>query len=232
MRTSTIFAAGTLVASALAAPSPRGYGGWGNRGGRGWGKHGQNGNADVCLTDGDALAAADIFRHLIQEYSDELALDALTEDFVDWTSAVAIIRNRGAELPFIVNEILFDGRQAFMDAQGSQPQIPFETLNVFHGCNSTTVRWQTTRSANGQKTETADIPVVGIAILETVPDADNSYGFRVKTLFSEFNAAAWLVNNGVFKPNGTFSPVGVDPTPAPKPAKRAVFDDSLRGPAI
>jgi hypothetical protein len=36
--------------------------------------------------------------------------------------------------------------------------------------------------------------------METVPDADNSYGFRIKVLYSEFNAAAWLVNNGVFTP--------------------------------
>jgi hypothetical protein len=36
--------------------------------------------------------------------------------------------------------------------------------------------------------------------METVPDKDNSYGFRIKVLYSEFNAAAWLVNNGVFTP--------------------------------
>ena len=36
--------------------------------------------------------------------------------------------------------------------------------------------------------------------METVPDSNNSYGFRIKVLYSEFNAAAWLVNLGVFTP--------------------------------
>lgn len=182
----------------------------------------------TCLTDEQAAAGAEIFRRLIQDYSDELALDALTEDFVDYSSAVNIIRNRGNEGPFVVNEISFNGRAAFMAAQGSQPEIPFDTLNTFHGCNHVATRWQTLRSANGQATESNDIvsssfflllaveerkriptnipssptqPVVGNGILVTVPDSNNTYGFRVKELYSEFNAAAWLVNNGVFTPS-------------------------------
>jgi hypothetical protein len=78
-------------------------------------------------------------------------------------------------------------------------------------------------------------PVVGLAVLETIPASDNQYGFRVKNLFSEFNAAAWLVNNGVFKPNGTVSPVGVAPvllSATSKPAKRDLEGNDLRGPAI
>lgn len=111
----------------------------------------------TCLTDEQAAAGAEIFRRLIQDYSDELALDALTEDFVDYSSAVNIIRNRGNEGPFVVNEISFNGRAAFMAAQGSQPEIPFDTLNTFHGCNHVATRWQTLRSANGQATESNDI---------------------------------------------------------------------------
>jgi hypothetical protein len=142
-----------------------------------------------------------------------------------------------------VNAVSFDGRAAFMAAQGSQPQIPFNTLNTFHGCNHVATRWQTLRSANGQPTEANDIvssipsvppsshhsltssffllplqPVVGNGILVTVPDSENSYGFRVKELYSEFNAAAWLVNNGVFTPSAvtTSNP----PIATPGPAKR------------
>lgn len=110
-----------------------------------------------CVNDTQAAAGAEIFRQLIQEYSDELALDALTEDFVDWTSAVNIIRNRGNEGPFVVNAVSFSSRAQFMAAQGSQPQIPFDTLNTWHGCDAITTRWQTLRSANGQATEANDI---------------------------------------------------------------------------
>ena len=84
-----------------------------------------------CLSAEQAQQASDIFRTLIQEYSDEFALEALTEDFVDWTSAVNIIRNRGNDYPFVVNEVSFASRAEFMAAQGSQPQIPFDTRKTF-----------------------------------------------------------------------------------------------------
>ncbi|KAF1818061.1 uncharacterized protein K489DRAFT_298998, partial [Dissoconium aciculare CBS 342.82] len=149
-----------------------------------------------CLTQTNAQAGAEIFRQLIQNYTNTLALEALTDDFVDYSSAVNLIRNRGNEGPIKVNGVSFDGRPQFMAAQGSQPQIPFDTLNVFWGCDHVAMRWQTLRSANGQKTERSRIPVVGNAILHTVPDNSNSYGFRIKTLYSEFNAGAWMLNLG------------------------------------
>ena len=112
-------------------------------------------NDCYCLSDGDAAKAADIFRALIQEYSDELALDALTEDFVDYASSVNIIMNHGGDAPKSLTAPTFDSRQAFMDGQGSQPQIPFKKLHIFHGCDSVSMRWMTKRSAKGQATESA-----------------------------------------------------------------------------
>jgi hypothetical protein len=55
-----------------------------------------------------------------------------------------------------------------MDAQGSQPKIPFKKLNIFHGCNSVSMRWMTKRSAKGQESEVDDIvsPFLRIASLE------------------------------------------------------------------
>ena len=157
-----------------------------------------------CMSDSDAQDAADIFQELIQNYSDKLAKKTLTKDFKDYSSAVNIIMNSGNEGPKILTEPTFNTRKEFMDGQGSQPEIPFEQLNVFHGCDSVSVRWTTSRSAAGQATETDDLPVVGIAILETVAAGPNDkYNFRIKTIYSEFNAAAWLVNLGVFVPEET-----------------------------
>jgi len=110
-----------------------------------------------CLTADDAEQLAEVFRQLIQDYSTELALSALTEDFVDYSSAVNIIMNKGAQYPKNITGPTFDGRQAFMSGQGSQPKIPFERLQTFYGCDSVSVRWMTTRSGNGQKTEVAAI---------------------------------------------------------------------------
>jgi len=78
------------------------------------------------------------------------------------------------------------------------------------------------------------IPVIGNAIMSVVPAEANNplgYRFRIKTLYSEFNAAAWLVNNGVYRPNGTVDYINQNTTTV---AKRSLehFDESLRGPAI
>jgi hypothetical protein len=150
MHLPTLLLTTTIFTTALAAP-------WGphNWFGRGSG----NGKAPFarCLTQTNANAGAEIFRQLIQNYTNTLALEALTEDFVDYSSAVNLIRNRGNEGPIRVNGVSFDGRPQFMAAQGSQPQIPFDTLNVFWGCDHVAMRWQTLRSANGQKTEKSRI---------------------------------------------------------------------------
>lgn len=48
----------------------------------------------------------------------------------------------------------------------------------------------------------------GLVILETIPaEEGNQYPYRVHTIYSEFNSAAWLVNLGVFKPEGPVTPV-------------------------
>ena len=70
------------------------------------------------------------------------------------------------------------------------------------------MRWLTTRSAQGQATEAAAIPVPGLCILETEPaEVGNEYNYRIHTIYSEFNTAAWLVNLGVFNPAGEVTPV-------------------------
>jgi hypothetical protein len=35
----------------------------------------------------------------------------------------------------------------------------------------------------------------------------NEYDYRIHTIYSEFNSAAWLVNLGVFVPAGEVTPV-------------------------
>lgn len=176
MRTAAIFvAASALVSSVMAVPAPAAVaapeanavaapapGNWKSKGRWGWGRagawhrKGKKGD-DQCLTDDDAAQVASIFQQLIQGYTLELTNEALTEDFVDWSSAVNIIRNRGGEGPNVVNAVTFTSREEFSANHGKQPNIPFDTLNVFHGCNTTSVRWQTLRSGNGQPNEQAAI---------------------------------------------------------------------------
>ena len=55
--------------------------------------------------------------------------------------------------PLDITQPVFTGRHNFMAGQGSQPEIPFKQLAVFHGCDSVSMRWLTKRSAKGQETE-------------------------------------------------------------------------------
>ncbi|KXT01999.1 hypothetical protein AC578_6538 [Pseudocercospora eumusae] len=158
---------------------------------------------ETCMTKKEAHIAADIFRRLIQEYTHELALEALTEDFVDYASSVNIIINKGASHPKDMNAPTFASRAAFIDGQGKQPQIPFETIKVFPGCRHVSMRWKSDRSANGHASEVDKIPVHGNVIVEVEPsEPGNTFNWRVSHIWSEFNSAAWLVNLGVFKPGG------------------------------
>jgi len=105
----------------------------------------------TCVQESDAKAMADVFQGLIQNYTADLATSALTTDFDDYSSSVNIIINQGGTAPQNLTAPTFSGRQAFMDGQGSQPKIPFTQLNLFYGCDSVSLRWETTASAAGQK---------------------------------------------------------------------------------
>ena len=87
----------------------------------------------------------------------------------------------------------------------------FSPLKVWHTCDGVvSMVWESLRSGKGQENETAAVPVVGVAVLETELATKSTdleleraraggYNCRIHTLWSEFNTAAWLVNNGGIK---------------------------------
>lgn len=159
MRAAAIVAvASALFSTVLAMPTPDAHDDpkhW-KQSKKPWWKN-KSTTSKKCLTSDDADEVAELFRQLIQGYTLELTNEALTEDFIDYSSAVNIIRNRGGEGPLVVNGITFASREEFSAGHGRQPNIPFDTLNVWYGCSHTSVRWQTLRSGNGQPTEQAAI---------------------------------------------------------------------------
>ena len=175
MRAATIASVAALASTSLAAPWQGWQWGNKNHGGRPGGYQGGRpgkwngpgsyndtdgtipGQGAQCLTKAEGEEAADVFRLLIQEYSDELALEWLTEDFVDWSSSVNGIINGGGDTPKPLDQPTFASRQEFMDGQGSQPEIPFETLGVWVGCDFASMRWTTSDSAAGQETKAAEL---------------------------------------------------------------------------
>jgi len=72
--------------------------------------------------------------------------------------------------------------------QGTQANIPFRILNVWHNCNTVTLRWVS-----------ALVPqqVQGIDVLEIVQSGRGAKAqWLIEKVFGEFNSGAWLVDGG------------------------------------
>lgn len=189
--TSIIATASLFAVSALAAPNgtwgnSASYGGWGTGRRPSWWPN----RDSACMSDDDAQTVATNFKNLIADYSDSLANASLTEDFVDYSdSVIELIDNGCPSSPVALGTATFDSRASFEAGQGSQPAIPFEQLNIWHNCDTVTIRWKSAQTPE---------QVTGIIVLETVYQSST---WLIKTVFSEFNSGAWLVNLGVFKPS-------------------------------
>ncbi|EME89034.1 uncharacterized protein MYCFIDRAFT_181415 [Pseudocercospora fijiensis CIRAD86] len=183
----TILATASLAITALATPNG-GYGGWGSGKRPSW----WNGRGAVCMSDNDAQTVANHFNELISNYSNSSANAYLTADFQDYSDSVSELINSGCTSgPATLGAATFTNRDAFEAGQGSQPNIPFKQLNVRHNCDTVTLRWMTTVQAGAPQA------VRGIIVLETVYE---NRKWLIKTVYSEFNSGAWLVDLGVFKP--------------------------------
>jgi hypothetical protein len=72
-----------------------------------------------------------------------------------------------------------------MAGQGGQPSIPFEILNLWHTCDTVVIRWRSAQSPE---------PVTGIIVIEVEHQKSDTTPWLIKTVYSEFNSGAWLVN--------------------------------------
>ena len=167
--------------SALAGPVEKRTGLW---------HHGRE-----CMTDADAQQVVDNYAELIRAYSDELANDALTTDFTDYSESVNSLINTCPQGESTVSTPLlspsFTSRKAFKIGQGEQPPIHFTQLNIMHDCKSVAVRWSTDNTAPIPQPR----PVIGIIWLETERSPRGSkYPWKINTVYSEFDSAAWLQN--------------------------------------
>lgn len=168
-------------------------------------------DAPPCLTYEQASTVADHFKTLINDYSDAAADEYLTVDFTDYSDSVSELINSGCTGPQPLGEATFTSREAFKAGQGSQPNIPFELLNLWHTCDTVVIRWRTTVQDGAPQF------VTGLIVMETeYVDGE----FLIDTVYSEFNSGAWLVDLGVFKP--TCDANGNGPPPPNSTTKRDV----------
>jgi len=147
----------------------------------------------ACMSQADATQVADNFQALIANYSDELANASLTVDFEDYSASVSSLIDAGCTGPQPVrslsprqnhpvinmdtdiapqlNTATFNSRAEFEAAQGAQPPIPFERLNLWYNCNTAFLRWRTALTPEF---------VTGIIVLETTQaPAGSQYGWLI-----------------------------------------------------
>jgi hypothetical protein len=151
---------------------------------------------DSCLDQDAAQQVAENFRTLITNYSDEAAARVLSPDFLDYSDSVNELINNGCPNgPAPLGSPTFSSLQEFQDGQGSQPNIPFEILNVWQGCNFVTMRWVSSAPGTVQPEQ----QVTGIVVME-VCQGGGDEPWIIDTVYSEFNSGAWLYDLGVFVP--------------------------------
>ena len=78
----SVFALAALAVTAHAAAAP-------------WSSWGTKKTTSNCMSDSDAKKVANNFKTLIDEYSDKLANQTLTEDFIDYSDSVGELINGG-----------------------------------------------------------------------------------------------------------------------------------------
>ena len=87
-----------------------------------------------CMNRKQAVGVASTFQSLIQGYTIEQAEAALTEDFVDYSSAVSIVINKGASEPEDITQPIFTSREEFMMGHGKQKPV---SHHIFQQIRST-----------------------------------------------------------------------------------------------
>jgi len=151
----------------------------------------------TCLSSSQAQQLATAYGDLIANYTKSLADAVLAENFTDYSESVNSLIDgcpQGAAAQAQTVPLLaptFTNRTAFETGQGQQPNINFDQLAIWHSCSAVTVRWSTNNTAPIP----SPAPVVGILVLEAVPNpVKSSYPWLIDTVYSEFDAAAWIDN--------------------------------------
>jgi len=148
------------------------------------------------MTDAEADQVATAWGTLIASYNDALADAVLTENFTDYSESVNTLINScpqgDAAKPLDLLAPSFTSREMFKIGQGQQPAINFERLNLWNSCNAVNIRWKTTNTAPIPNPK----PVIGLIAMEVVKNqnAGAEYPWLISTVYSEFDAGAWLQN--------------------------------------
>ncbi|PPJ51264.1 hypothetical protein CBER1_08160 [Cercospora berteroae] len=164
--------------------------------------HGQKADEPLCLTSTQAQSLATDYGLLISNYTDILADSLLMPNFTDNSQSVNTLINscpQGSEAHTLpLSAPTFTSLEKFKAGQSQQPPINFEQLAIFPACSSVMIRWQTTNTVNATDllptAKERVRPVVGLITMDAIPVPESEIGWKVHTVYSEFDSGAWLQN--------------------------------------
>ncbi|KAK8219920.1 hypothetical protein M8818_000335 [Zalaria obscura] len=133
-----------------------------------------------CLTDSDAAKLVAIFENFFVSFDEATARKYLAPGFQEISDSINQI-TPGKN--FTSGDATVSGLENFITTQSTTGTGPaFETLNIWHSCNTITFRW---------RQATTPLPTQGIDVLVIDP-----HTHLIVTDYSEFNNVALLADFG------------------------------------
>ncbi|KAG9672168.1 hypothetical protein KCU95_g17040, partial [Aureobasidium melanogenum] len=149
----------------------------------------------TCISASDASLIATKFGMTISNYTEPLAIQLFTNNFTDQSDSVLTLMHEPGLRAHDLGHLTFSSKSAFLAAQGAQPNVPFEILNLWNTCNTVIIRWLSAQTP---------LPVQGISVATVVPAIKGQGGgfgtgekkWQIENVVAEFNSGAWLGNLG------------------------------------
>ncbi|KAG9815109.1 hypothetical protein KCV05_g18582, partial [Aureobasidium melanogenum] len=149
----------------------------------------------TCISAPDASLIATNFGLTISNYTEPLAVQLFTNNFTDQSDSVLTLMHEPGLQAQDLGKLTFSSKANFLAAQGAQPNVPFEILNLWNTCNTVIIRWLSAQTP---------LPVQGISVATVQPAIKGQGGgfgtgaqkWQINNIVAEFNSGAWLGNLG------------------------------------
>ncbi|CAD0084075.1 unnamed protein product [Aureobasidium vineae] len=169
----------------------------------------------TCISAPDASLVATNFGFTISNSTKDVAVQLFTNNFTDQSDGVLTLMNEpGLQAQDVsraninsfhltqpityltqLGKLTFSSKAEFLAAQGAQPNVPFEILNLWNTCNTVIIRWLSAQTP---------YPVQGISVATVQPAIKGQGGgfgvgpqkWQINNIVAEFNSEAWLGNLG------------------------------------
>ncbi|KAH0007837.1 hypothetical protein KCU78_g11562, partial [Aureobasidium melanogenum] len=150
---------------------------------------------ETCISPPDASLIATNFGLTISNYTEPLAVQLFTNNFTDQSDSVLTLMHEPGLQAQDLGKLTFSSKANFLAAQGAQPNVPFEILNLWNTCNTVIIRWLSAQTP---------LPVQGISVATVQPAIKGQGGgfgtgaqkWQINNIVAEFNSGAWLGNLG------------------------------------